>query len=77
MDIQANLMNAIITTIKIIFLLAGGIIALIHYFQIKEANKMERKMSITLPAAVHFSMTVQLVVSLIFVFASTIYLFIF
>ena len=77
MDILANLMDALITSSKIVFVLAGVIIALIHYFQIKEANKMEGKMSVTLPAAVHFGMTAQFIISVVFVFASTIYLFIF
>ncbi len=78
MDIQVtNIMGAIIISFKIILLLAGCMVALVNYFQIKEANKMEDKMSIALPSAVHFGMTAQFLLSVAFVFASTIYLFIF
>ncbi len=72
-----NIMGTVIISFKIILLLAGCIVALVNYFQIKEANKMEDKMSIALPAAVHFGMTAQFLLSVVFVFASTVYLFIF
>lgn len=70
-------MGTAIVSFKIIFLLIGCIVALVNYFQIKEANKMEDKMSVALPAAVHFSMTAQFLLSVVFVFVSTVYLFIF
>ena len=72
-----NIMSMVTTSFKIVFVLAGCVVALISYFQIKEANKMEGKMSIMLPVRVHFGMTMQFLLSVIYVFASTIYLFVF
>jgi len=78
MDIlTTNMTNGIVTSFKIIFVIAGCIVALVNFFQIKEATNMERKMSIPLPTGVHFGMTLQFLLSVVFVFASTIYFFVF
>lgn len=73
----ANMANPIIFILKIVLVVGGCFVALINYFHIKEANKMQKKMDIALPSGVGFGMSVQLLLSVVFVFASTVYLFIF
>lgn len=69
--------RVITLSFKALFVVAGGIIVIINYFHNKEAIKMERKLSISLPGSVHLAMSLQLLLSIVFLFAATMTLFLF
>lgn len=73
----ADIIQSASFVLKIIFLIASCAIVGISYFHAKEAKKMEAKLSVGLPGSVHIVMTVQLFLSVVFVFLATIFLFLF
>lgn len=78
MDILPTETVQVITiSFKALFVVIGALVVLVNYFHSKEAVKMERKLSIALPGSVHLAMSAQLVLSLIFLFATTMTLFLF
>jgi uncharacterized membrane protein YidH (DUF202 family) len=64
------------TGIKIFFVLAAGVIITLNYFHTKEAKKMERKLDVALPGSIHLAMSVQFLLTIIFLFLATAFLFI-
>lgn len=75
MDIvPANILPMIVTSFKIVIVLGAGAIVAINYFQNKEAKKMERKLSISLPGSVTFAMSLQMLISVAFLFVTIILL---
>lgn len=78
MDIlPTETVHVITLSFKLFFVVAGGIMVLVNYIHSKEANKMERKLSIALPGSVHLAMYLQLLLSCGFLFAATMILFLF
>lgn len=69
MDIlPADVLDIIETAFKVLFLTIGGMVILISFFQTKEARKMEKKLRIALPGSVGLAISVQLVLSAVFLF---------
>ena len=78
MDIlPTNILNLMVSMIKVFFVLAGLIIVGLNYFHTKEARKMEKKLDVPLPISVNLGMSFQFILSIIFLFLTTIFLFIF
>ncbi len=78
MDIlPTNSINIITIAFKVLFVIAGCMIVAVNYLHTKEARKMESKLSIALPGSVHLAMSMQLLLSILFLFVTTIFLLIF
>lgn len=72
-----NATQMITIAFKVLFVIAGGMIVVVNYLHTKEARKMERKLSVSLPGSVHLAMSLQLLLSVLFLFVMTLFLLIF
>lgn len=71
MDIlPEDILKIVALSFKILLVLGASAIAIVSYFQAKEARKMERKLQIAIPGSVSIAMSMHFVVSLIFLAAS-------
>lgn len=61
--------------LKVAFLLIGSTLAAISYFHVRETNKMEKRLKISLPGSIHVMMSAQLLFSTAFVFFMFLLLF--
>lgn len=78
MDIlPGNVLGTTAFVLKVLFLAAAGFLVLLSYFEAKEAQKMERKLSIAMPGVVTFAISLQFVVSIIFLAVSAVVFFFF
>lgn len=78
MDIlPTNIVPMITTSFKAIILIGACAIVAVNYFHTKEARKMERKLSINLPGSVSLAMSLQMLLSVAFLFVATTLLFFF
>lgn len=75
MDIfPAELIRIATFLFKSLFLLIGVFVFAVNYFQAREASKIESKLSVSLPGSVHAAMSFQLLLSLLFVIAMSLFL---
>lgn len=78
MDIlPINIANTVLFILKLLLILTAAIIAAISYFHNKEARKMEGKLRVALPGSVQLVMSMQLIFSIVFLFAATLVLLVF
>lgn len=78
MDIlPINVTMIFIPILKFIVVIAAVGVVLINYFHSKEAMKMEKKLEVLLPGSIHLAISIQLFLSILFLFASTVVLLIF
>ena len=75
--LPAETIKLIATLSKVAFIIIGCGIVTVNYFHMKEARKMEKRLSVELPRSVSLAISVQLGMSIIFAFALTVFLFIF
>lgn len=76
MDIlPTNSLSVITIAFRVLFVISGIIIVVVNYLHVKEAKKMEDKLSISLPGSIQLAMSMQLILSIIFLFATTAFLF--
>ncbi|MDO8269425.1 MAG: hypothetical protein Q7T54_02005 [Candidatus Levybacteria bacterium] len=75
--LSTETLNIIATFFKVFYLFAAGLMVVVSYFQMKEAQKMENKLQIALPGSVDFAMSAQLIFSILFLFSSVIVFFLF
>lgn len=76
MDIlPTNSLQVIVIAFKILFVIAGCIIVAINYLHAKESRKMENKLSISLPGSIRLAMSLQIFLSILFLFVTTVFLF--
>lgn len=71
----ANVISIIKFSLETFIVITASIILVFNYFQAKEARKMERKLNISLPGSVSLALNVQMILSLLFLIAALIFLF--